>query len=71
MLSSKGRVPSSLLLPLVAEAMTGPAGYAMSFNKHTEYHPCVGCCMCGATHTTLYKREGEMICKQCKQERGL
>ena len=74
MITSKGRTAASLLIPLVAEAMAGPSGYAidsMTRPSKLSRYPLVGCRVCHCAGKTLYKLEGEMICKDCKKELGL
>ena len=61
MITSKGRTASSLLIPLVAEDMAGPSGYAIdSVTRPSKLnrHPLVGCCGRHCAGKTLYKLEG-------------
>lgn len=42
---------------------------ARSIAAQKGYDEKLGCCICGATNTTLYKNGKNRICKQCRKQK--
>ena len=51
----------SMYTKMALKAMSKP-------KKHRRAGELVGCCKCGRTNKTLYKRNNEYICKDCREE---